>query len=254
MEGEQSGNSNSTDPKNRTLHKRKWSSYLLEFLMLFLAVFLGFVAENIREDLIDKETEQVYMQNMLYDLQADTAIYADYFSRTVEVHHLIDTIAILIKNPNRKEHISKLAFSARMLTAKARALSAVTRTYDEMKSSGHLRLVRNDAIAGKVSSYYNSLSAFEGYNDITLIWANNYAEAMAKLFDGAALLKIIKEKKEISLTPDAMISEDTIAMNELLTSAGYIYGAIALNNNLAVSRSKEALQLIQLIKEEYRLE
>ena len=29
-------------------HKKKWGEYLLEFLMLFLAVFLGFVAENIR--------------------------------------------------------------------------------------------------------------------------------------------------------------------------------------------------------------
>ena len=31
-------------------HKKKWGEYLLEFLMLFLAVFLGFVAENIREE------------------------------------------------------------------------------------------------------------------------------------------------------------------------------------------------------------
>jgi hypothetical protein len=28
--------------------KKKWGEYLLEFLMIFLAVFLGFVAENIR--------------------------------------------------------------------------------------------------------------------------------------------------------------------------------------------------------------
>ena len=30
-------------------HKKKWGEYLLEFLMLFLAVFLGFLAENWRE-------------------------------------------------------------------------------------------------------------------------------------------------------------------------------------------------------------
>jgi len=32
-------------PHNVT-HKKKWGEYFLEFLMLFLAVFLGFVAEN----------------------------------------------------------------------------------------------------------------------------------------------------------------------------------------------------------------
>ena len=30
-------------------HKKKWGEYFLEFLMLFLAVFLGFMAENVRE-------------------------------------------------------------------------------------------------------------------------------------------------------------------------------------------------------------
>ena len=27
-------------------HKKKWGEYILEFLMLFLAVFLGFIAEK----------------------------------------------------------------------------------------------------------------------------------------------------------------------------------------------------------------
>jgi hypothetical protein len=31
-------------------HKKKWGEYLLEFFMLFLAVFLGFVAENFEKE------------------------------------------------------------------------------------------------------------------------------------------------------------------------------------------------------------
>ena len=30
-------------------HPKKWKEYLTEFLMLFLAVSMGFVAENLRE-------------------------------------------------------------------------------------------------------------------------------------------------------------------------------------------------------------
>ena len=30
-------------------HKIKWSEYIIEFVMLFAAVTLGFIAENIRE-------------------------------------------------------------------------------------------------------------------------------------------------------------------------------------------------------------
>src|SRR5690242_1494579 len=38
---------------HHSMHKKKWSEYLLEFFMLFLAVFLGFVAENIREHSVE---------------------------------------------------------------------------------------------------------------------------------------------------------------------------------------------------------
>jgi hypothetical protein len=47
--------------------------YLFEFLMLFLAIFCGFLAENFRETLVNKEKERHYMQNMVADLKADTA-------------------------------------------------------------------------------------------------------------------------------------------------------------------------------------
>src|SRR6059058_4049080 len=52
-------------------HKKKGGEYLLEFLMLFLAVFLGFVAENIRETSVEHEREKEYMVTMLEDLKAD---------------------------------------------------------------------------------------------------------------------------------------------------------------------------------------
>jgi hypothetical protein len=36
-------------------HKKKWSEYIIEFVMLFTAVTLGFFAENIREHLAENE-------------------------------------------------------------------------------------------------------------------------------------------------------------------------------------------------------
>ena len=40
-------------------HKHKlWKEYLLEGLMIFIAVMLGFIAENIRENLTVKEKKQ----------------------------------------------------------------------------------------------------------------------------------------------------------------------------------------------------
>ena len=240
-------------PSTNSGHQKKWTHYFWEFLMLFLAVFCGFLAEYQLEHKIERDRENVYMQNMLDDLKSDTAIYSDYAARNAVVRDLVDTLMVLIKSPDRKKHISKLAYSARILTAKWKQIAMVKRTYEEMKSSGHLRLIRNKEVAGKVSSYYSSLSELDTYNEVGMVWSDNYAEAMAKLFDGEALLKIIKEKKEVALTGDALISEDKIAINELLTSAGYFYGALSLNNNVAADRNINASQLIEMIKAKYKL-
>ena len=66
-------------------HKKKWTDYFWEFLMLFLAVFCGFLAEYQLEHKIERDREKVYMQNMLDDLKADTAIYSDYMARNAVV-------------------------------------------------------------------------------------------------------------------------------------------------------------------------
>jgi hypothetical protein len=59
---------------HHVIRRKKLTEYLLQFFMLFLAVYLGFVAENIRGHNIDQEKEKVYMQNMLDDLKADGCI------------------------------------------------------------------------------------------------------------------------------------------------------------------------------------
>jgi hypothetical protein len=233
--------------------RKKWTHYFWEFLMLFLAVFCGFMAEYQLEHKIEKDREKVYMQNMLDDLKADTAIYSDYATRNVVVKNIVDTITVLFKSPDRKKDISTLAYSARIMTAKWKQIALVKRTYEEMKSSGHLRLIRKKEVAESVSKYYNSLSELDTYNNVGMMWSDNYAKAMAKLFDGQALLQIIKEKKEIPLTEDVLISEDKLSINELLTSAGYFYGALSLNDNVAAIRKTAAEQLIELIKKEYRI-
>ena len=233
--------------------RKKWTHYFWEFLMLFLAVFCGFLAEYQLEHKIEKDREKIYMQNMLEDLQADTAIYLDYARRNAVVFDLVDTITLLIKSPDRKKNISKLAYAARIMTAKWKQIELVKRTYEQMKSSGHLRLIGKRQVADSVSSYYSSLSELDTYNDVGMIWADNYAEAIAKVFDGEALLNIIKEKKELKLNEDVLLTEDRLAINELITSAGYFYGALSLNQTVGNDRSKAAQRLIELIKKEYHL-
>jgi len=56
------------------LHKAPghgWKHYFFEFLMLFLAVFCGFLAENLRENLVNQNMERQYVKSFYEDLTAD---------------------------------------------------------------------------------------------------------------------------------------------------------------------------------------
>ncbi len=44
------------------VEKKGIKEYFLEFLMIFLAVTLGFFAENIREKITDRAIEKEYME------------------------------------------------------------------------------------------------------------------------------------------------------------------------------------------------
>ena len=57
-------------------HKKKWGEYLLEFFMLFLAVFLGFLVENYREHQVEKDKAKQYVRSFYDDLKTDTAEFA----------------------------------------------------------------------------------------------------------------------------------------------------------------------------------
>jgi hypothetical protein len=43
--------------------RKKWTHYFWEFLMLFFAVFCGFMAENKREQVIEKHRAKEYAQS-----------------------------------------------------------------------------------------------------------------------------------------------------------------------------------------------
>ena len=56
-------------------HKKKWGEYLLEFFMRFLAVFLGFIAENVREHQVEREREKELAVSFYNELKSDSAAF-----------------------------------------------------------------------------------------------------------------------------------------------------------------------------------
>jgi len=53
--------------------RKKWTHYFWEFLMLFLAVFCGFIAENIREHKVEQNRAKELAKNLYKEILADSS-------------------------------------------------------------------------------------------------------------------------------------------------------------------------------------
>ena len=67
-----------SDIQNMEVHhhphveKKNFKEYFLEFVMIFLAVTLGFIAENVREDMTEHQRAKTFAVSMIQDIKADT--------------------------------------------------------------------------------------------------------------------------------------------------------------------------------------
>ncbi|MFZ1262555.1 MAG: hypothetical protein WAT34_03520, partial [Chitinophagaceae bacterium] len=90
--------------------RKKWTHYFWEFLMLFLAVFCGFLAENQREHMIEHQREKKYIQSLVSDLYADITRLTSIVQQRNERALLLDSFSTLLNSPDALQHSNDLYY------------------------------------------------------------------------------------------------------------------------------------------------
>ena len=234
--------------------RKKWTHYFWEFLMLFLAVFCGFLAEYQLEHKIEKDREKVYINNLYEDLKSDKVIYEEYAEKAAEFGNKIDSLFTLLKSSDRNSHLDKIYFFARTLTlGKVAQLYPNKRTFSQLKNSGLLRLIHNQEVADAVADYYLFLEAIEMQNLSLASRVTDYMSKIGAILDAEVLLKILKEEKPPISDNLKLLSEDPVMINQFLTSAQYLYGSQRSQSNRGQEALKKDSVLMELIQKEYHL-
>ncbi|HEY1871477.1 MAG TPA: hypothetical protein VGG71_10485, partial [Chitinophagaceae bacterium] len=136
-------------------HKKKWGEYFLEFLMIFFAVTLGFVAENIRENIAERSRENEYIKSMIEDLRNDTLNLAWLGQVDDSINHSIDTILLYY---NDFGNSSNLALNRNIYSLLGYPVFTYTdRTIQQLKNSGGMRLIKNRTAADEITRYDNNV-------------------------------------------------------------------------------------------------
>lgn len=135
--------------------KNNWKKYFLEFLMLFLAVTLGFFAESLRERQLENKHLQSYMQQMVENLKFDISRCENALKFNVNGSHILDSLRTEIDNAaNGEVHENKLYYLYISSGNFSRVLFKQS-TIAQLKNSGNLRLIENKELLNELLEYYD---------------------------------------------------------------------------------------------------
>src|ERR1700733_5342741 len=138
------------------LHPRtkKLKEYFLEFLMIFLAVTLGFIAENLREHISDSAKEKKYIVGFVRNLKDDTAYLKHVIAFDQRQVKGIDSMlkfahSDMAIDSNRKTFYY-FAFQYLYSSSSFKSNDA---TLQQLKSTGDYRLIEKDHTADSLTKY-----------------------------------------------------------------------------------------------------
>jgi len=122
--------------------------------MIFLAVSMGFIAENIREHITDRKKEKQYISSFIRNLKDDTSFLFSVIEFDRRQVKGIDSIlrlshANMTMDSNRNSFYH-LALQYLYSTALFRGNDA---TLQQLKSTGDYRLIEKDHVADSLSKY-----------------------------------------------------------------------------------------------------
>ena len=143
-----------THHPNHVTHKKKWGEYLIEFFMLFLAVFLGFVAENYREHLTAKESEKRNIETLIASLAGDTLQLHRVILANIKVVHHLDSL-LHLRNADLSIEANKRAFLTHAVVGFSEDwyFTSNDAAFQQLKSSGSLRLIRHQNVLDSIFKY-----------------------------------------------------------------------------------------------------
>ena len=84
------------------VEKKGFKEYLLEGLMIFVAVMMGFFAESIRENITNREHAGQLTMQLVTELKSDTSLLREVDSAESKILAQADTLSLLLKQPIAK--------------------------------------------------------------------------------------------------------------------------------------------------------
>jgi hypothetical protein len=243
--------------------RKKWTHYFWEFLMLFLAVTLGFLVENQREHYVEHNRAKDYAKSLVEDLAADTAELLDVIKEDKILLICFDSINTTIQKEITNNTVPGSFYYFCNIGVFSPTVIWYNATLTQITQSGNLRYFRNNELVKKLSNYYSNQDFISGMND----WDSRYRDENIKLrnrvlnnrfysrYSGYTIARWMEIPGSLLTTRLRLQNSDPELLNEFANSFESRRRVLSLvltrDYPNALASAKE---LIEMLKKEYHLE
>jgi len=232
--------------------RKKWTHYFWEFLMLFLAVFCGFLAEYQLEHTIEKQKGTDYIKSMIEDLQNDTAKLNKLTGSLIRINKSVDTIILYFTDIGTGTNP--------VLLRNLKAINGFPtffysdRTIQQLKNSGGMRLVKDKKAADGIMEYDAVIRNYE--NNATYV--QRYWEGLTALrlniIDRQSLDNLISNSTDSKAESEYLITNDPIALRKfknLIYELRFYHKNTIRDNTRLIEK---ATGLMEVLRSQYHLQ
>jgi hypothetical protein len=231
--------------------EHKLKEYLLEGLMIFIAVTMGFFAESLRENMTNREKEHAYISSLIGNLQNDkTNLIAVININKKKLDDLDSVLNLSDKDLNDIKTRQKL-YSYVNIIGQMEGFTSTDATMLQLKNSGGLQYIKHAHIADSIALYDMAM------RDIKSAEAP-YGKSVEKGFDAASLLLVFHDATATAKRKGLPDAKKYPILTKDVTKLAMFFNTIGLERGWTenyIRNLKEVqpynTRLIELLKKEY---
>lgn len=231
--------------------KRNWKSYAWEFIMLFLAVFCGYLAEYQLEHAIERDREKQFVKSMIEDAQTDTAnIHKAIVQNKIRVNSM-NSLAQLCFNYDVSAQNDTIIYRLyRAALIRPDVVSATERTLLQLKNSGGMRLIRKKTAIDEIMRYDDAAKKSDEQKGYYSDYQKELGNSAFELFN----FQYFQSDSLLIADAAQLISHDRAKLIAFANRVRLYGGIVSYYIVRLQEMDKNAISLINTLRKEYDME
>ena len=234
--------------------RKKWTNYFWEFVMLFLAVFCGFLAEYQLEHKIEKDKEKQFISSLVADLKDDLTRVDQYIAREKRNVLLFDTLCKFLDSPGLAKKNGDIIYYAARVGPRTAPFTNNSRTFDQLTTGG-FRLIHKTETSNRIMAHYSQMPWIRLLEGNYFREFDAYKGVASKVIDPGIYRRQENMDGSINRSTDnpALLTYDPLLLKQMEFYAVQMNGSRRSLIPLVESLKQSAEELLKYLKETYSI-